>query len=400
MRIDLSTPILDQRLASEFRRFVRGTGEALWKRKIERLASPPRRSKHDLYANYLASRNPLIPAVSAFFESERSARALWKEANTAILQAGSYVFLINRLLHHGPDTLRTRVKGILSEDDIRAFLFEIDTATHFFRRGYDVEFLDLAGSASFDLLISGGGYEIEVECKRKSADAGRKITRAAFFLLSDILFTALSDVGRRFALVLTVTDRMGTSEERFRSLSEHILQCLTSERTESQFGEFTLRIDYLPDSSRVRNLQDAQAQLSSYASTGAHLAICDTATTTIILKCESTQRDRVVRAIYKELKAGAKQFSRKRAGLMACLIEDIDNESWGVLKDQGGLLGIAKKLFHKAEASHLRFLTFSSDRTPPSRAASVVEFTSTALDFENPNCLFPVPRSFLRMEVG
>ena len=58
----------------------------------------------------------------------------------------------------------------------------MDLAIHFFRLGYEVQFADLLGQAQYDLLVSKGEHELEVECKRKSIDAGRKIKKGEILL--------------------------------------------------------------------------------------------------------------------------------------------------------------------------------------------------------------------------
>ena len=70
--------------------------------------------------------------------------------------------------------------SILNDDSIKGFLFELDLAIHFFNRAFDLTFVDLEGRGNYDLLVTKGALEMEIECKRKSIDAGRKIKKGEF----------------------------------------------------------------------------------------------------------------------------------------------------------------------------------------------------------------------------
>jgi hypothetical protein len=67
----------------------------------------------------------------------------------------------------------------------------------------------LAGSGDYDLLVSRDDLQVEIECKRKTIDAGRKIRKGDFYLLSDVLCAELKDTGRRVAVLIKSDGRMG-----------------------------------------------------------------------------------------------------------------------------------------------------------------------------------------------
>ena len=65
---------------------------------------------------------------------------------------------------------------------------------------------------------------------------------------------------------------------------------------------------------------------------------------TLIVGCESTDRDRVLKAIYEDLKHGAGQLSKSRPSMLACQLEDIDDEGWNQLHGESGLAAMSGRL--------------------------------------------------------
>jgi hypothetical protein len=72
-----------------------------------------------------------------------------------------------------------RVHGALKNpDDMRGLRFELTAATHFLRRGLDVQWPEMIGGGTMDLMVPGLGPQgLEIECKSISEDKGRKIHR-------------------------------------------------------------------------------------------------------------------------------------------------------------------------------------------------------------------------------
>ena len=117
--------------------------------------------------------------------------------------------VVNAIFRESDRNIREKLKSILFDDDTaKAFMFERDIATQFFQRGYDVRFVDLQGIGTFDLLVSSDQWECEVECKTKSADAGRKITRSNFALLCDVLSADLPPLTESMAVLIKCDGRL------------------------------------------------------------------------------------------------------------------------------------------------------------------------------------------------
>lgn len=72
-----------------------------------------------------------------------------------------------------------RVHGALKNpEDMRALRLELIAATHFLRRDLEVQWPEMIGGGTMDLVIPGLGPQgLQIECKSISEDKGRKIHR-------------------------------------------------------------------------------------------------------------------------------------------------------------------------------------------------------------------------------
>lgn len=284
---------------------------------------------------------------------------------------------------------------LLDDNAVKGFLFEVQLAIQFFHQGHDVKFMDLEDKANYDLLVSNGSEEIEVECKRKSADAGRKIHRADFYLLADILFARLHQINKRFVVLIESEGPMGGNTSLFYEIANAIEKCIATSKSEDQIKHIQFKIEMLPSNLRIRSNLEAAEVLTPYYSRSSHYAIFSNQDTTLLVKAESTVRDKVLRAIYDELKAGSTQLSGTRPGLLACFLEDIDDAAWDQLKENSGLQAMTARLMANESRRHVNLAVYSSDRSPPTRQGNVLSFPAMHVRYWNPKARFGLSNSFL-----
>ena len=277
---------------------------------------------------------------------------------------------------------------------MKGFLFEIDLAIHFFRLGYEVQFADLLGQAQYDLLVSNDEHELEVECKRKSIDAGRKIKKGDFYLLADILFAVLKTSERRFAILIKSSGRLGADQGFFKTVATTVAELLKSGGKDAKIGNLEVIIEPLPSDLEIRAHSEATKTIAPFHSSSAYYAVFSNQHTTFIIKCESANKIEVLDAIYDELKKGASQLSGRRPSLLACLIEELEDEDWEILRTGSGLAAVATRLFSNPSRRHINLLAFSSDRTPPKAEQNILSFSATNLKFWHRDPKFPIPHTF------
>src|SRR4029077_5370180 len=161
----LIAEIVDKDAHREFRRFLEATGRSNWERKLAKINSLPtfRSPSPNAYLSYLTSRNPLVEAIQTYFFLEREGKSLHKNATPDLMKACGYLKVINAILHEGnAAAVRTVQSQVLDDETVRSFLFELDIAINFFRRGHEVKFVDLQGIDTYDLSVSDGESELEV----------------------------------------------------------------------------------------------------------------------------------------------------------------------------------------------------------------------------------------------
>jgi hypothetical protein len=388
--------IIDKDAHREFRRFLEATGTENWERKIAKLNSLPkfRSPSPNVYSRYLAIRNPFLEAVARYLALEKEGKSLRKNATPVLMKVSGYLKVINAVAHQGRTTILSKVRSLVLDDEtVRSFLFELDIAINFFHRGYDVQFVDLQDLGTYDLLVSDGQTELEIECKTKSADAGRKITRGNFYLLCDVLAADLAPLTKSFALLFKTDGRLSGSQELFHSVAEEIKQCRNAGRDSGQVENLLFEILDLSPGFQVRTNEEAATALAPHWSPDAHYFVLSNMET-LIVGCESTDKNRVLKAIYEDLKRGAGQLSKTRPSMLACQLEDIDDESWNQLRGESGLAAMSGRLLGSPERNHINFVIYSSDKTAPRTEGAITSFSSTNLRFGNKNAKYVIPESF------
>jgi len=388
--------IIDKDAHKEFRRFLDITGKDKWERKIAKVKSLPRfpSPSPNAYFHYLANRHPLVNHIEQYLGLERQGKLLRRHATPQLMKACGYLKVINALFSHSNSGVASKLHSIVDDDETtRSFLFELDMAIHFFRRGYDIEFVDLWDSGRFDLLVSDGQTELEIECKTKSADAGRKITRPNFYLLCDVLAAELASLTQSVAVLFKCDGRLSGNQELFHSVADEIKACQGSPRV-GQVSTLHFEVQTLPAGLQIRTEEEAASALGPHFVPAAHYLVLSNRET-LIVGCESTDGNRVLKSIYGDLKRGANQFSKTRPGLIACQLEDIEDNGWSQLQGKTGLAAMTARLLESSDRRHVNFAVYSSDRTPPKKERAVTSFSATNLWFSNSAPTFPVPITFM-----
>lgn len=200
---------------------------------------------------------------------------------------------------------------------------------------------------------------------------------------------------QRVAFLVTCDGRLSARQDLFEKLAEEVRSCFTSGRETGKIENLEFKIVKLPEELRIHSDQEAAIALKPYLSTAAHYFVFSNSFT-LIVGCESSERDRVLKAIYAELKHGADQLSKTRPGLLACFIEDIYDEDWSQLTSNSGLANMTHNLMASPQRNHVNFVAYSSDHTPPKQEGPFIDFAATNLRFDNLNPKYPLSKSFLK----
>ncbi len=107
----------------------------------------------------------------------------------------------------------------------------------------------------FDFLVSDGQTVLEVECKTKSVDAGRKITRPNFYLLCDVLAAELAPLTESVAVLFKCDGRLSGDQELFHSVADKIKACKVSPRV-GQVSTLHFEARYSPAGLQIRTEEE------------------------------------------------------------------------------------------------------------------------------------------------
>ncbi len=233
-----------------------------------------------------------------------------------------------------------RVHGALKNpDDMRGLRLELTVATHFLRRGLDVEWPEMVGGGTMDLVVPQlGSRGLEIECKSISDDKGRKIHRRETLEFCSLVAPKLNDLGKDLKVgvvaVLTLDERMPGNFASRKNLAQSVLRNVLSGSSICRLDGASLRIqefdlallgefgnDGLPLISRERidsitGTANRQALIVGRKSGGA-----------IVFVLQSAQDDSMLSYTFNTLSRSAnKQFSGDRAGLFLVGLEGLEAE--------------------------------------------------------------------------
>lgn len=241
-----------------------------------------------------------------------------------------------------------RVHGALKNpDDMRALRLELTAATHFLRRGLEVQWPEMSGDGTMDLVIPGLGPQgLELECKSVSDDKGRKIHRREALDFCALVAPKLNELGKGLrsgvVAVLTLHSRLPGSFAERRYLAQSVVRQVFAGASNCQLDGAKLRIhefdpdlladigeDGIPTITRDRidaitGTTNQQALIVGRKSGGA-----------IILVLQSAQDDSLLTYAFATLsRSASKQLTKERAGMFLVGLEGLEAES---------LLGLAQQ---------------------------------------------------------
>jgi hypothetical protein len=228
------------------------------------------------------------------------------------------------------ERLGKRVAGAMhNPNDMRALRLELAVATHFVRRGYQLQWPEMVGGGTFDLLVTDLGKNgLEVECKSFSDDKGRNIHRSDVLHFHHLVFNELASIRKSLkiglSVVLTIQDRLPTNHADRQALAKRVRQQITigcSTKLEcgsnlriSEFDPNLLKdIAGHNDGTKVRQVIQEVTGTNNRES----ILVPTPAGGALALVVQSAIEDNFVDAMFKTLSdAGKRQLSGSRPGLL------------------------------------------------------------------------------------
>ena len=272
----------------------------------------------------------------------REARAImrrngsFRRAITPIMERPLQTAAKVSMLHSSmPDWKQHEFRSrILADDVLDPTLFEIDCATHFHVLGYDIEWFELPkveGVRSPEFIATGNGVQIEVECKAKQADSGRRVERASFYRALDELVPVVHSKGLCGTIILIVPARFPTRASWREEARNALDQQLTDGHTIIALpGGEKFECELRPaDGSNVL-IQDLATQMAAAEHPYSHFAVTGIRTPhsvidPLIFRLESAKKDTFLQNVLESLRSAQGQFTGERAALINCMLPEIDS---------------------------------------------------------------------------
>lgn len=387
----LSSVDLDiNRFGREIDLFLATTDRKYWEKLIEKIDAVVEEGIYKEF--YLLSRNPFIKPLKEYFYIRSMGKSMRRHRTKELDFLAGKAFIINRILNSVNDRAKEQIKGRLKCDDIRPLLHEIDIATHFLRNKFDIKFTEYerttAKRKTYDFLVFKNSVEAEIECKWKSYDAGRKIKRDSFYILCDEILKQVASYPVKCLIEINCPKNLDKKHNTLFEIATKIKNAVVrEEKTIDLDKNLLIKISYLPKDLRITSDEQFKSVIEPYWKPCSHFATVSNETMTIIVKVESEERDRVLKAIYDELKNSLDQFSKTRPGLIACYIEGVYPEEWEELRGENGLAKMTTHLLKKENAEHIHTIVYSSE-VEIFKIGKIIDSSHPALFFKNPNCKY------------
>lgn len=354
MEGDVQVDLYTGDIPSVFERFSDLVGAQHWKKRVDLLKAEIRGNR--MLREHLLEENEFAFSLQAATElTKKYGRLPVHQMDISALYpcmafAAQILSIAESAAGPQRDQLVRRVHGALKNpDDLRGMRLELTAATHFLRRGLNVQWPEMAGGGTMDLVIQGLGQQgLEIECKSVSDDKGRKIHKREALEFLALVAPKLNVLGKGLkvgvAAVLTLEGRMPGSFMDRRKLAESVVRHVLSGASNCQLEGANLRIhefdpvllgglgeDGNPVISRDRvdvitGTTNRQALIVGRKSGGA-----------IVLVLQSTQDDSLLTYTFDALsRSASRQLSGQRAGMFLVGLNGLEAESLMDLAQQDG----------------------------------------------------------------
>jgi hypothetical protein len=348
---------------------------------------------------YLKNRHPWWGALIEFLEMNRSGLAIRRNLTERLKVLAGDAKKIGELQKTMPEGTKLKYRRNLI-DDSRAYdyLFEIQIAWHFFLKGYTIEWYESDSKSHPEFLVKTPELEFDVECKRISVDASRRVRRRDFYRFAEKVVPEIENMGLLGRVDIVVKDRLRSSENFLETLAGQILDEVSSSRGkgEHQIELGRVYLDVEPAKNTVVDLQVRLKAMLERKPHQAHGAIFakslggkPTEPVELTLMCD--RPDMVLQGIREKIAKAAMQMDKSRPGLIACYLEGISALS--ELAEGSGLQLMTSLVLLKDSLSHIAAVSYSAE-TMMERHAGTETFFSPGLVFRNPSCHFDNIKDF------
>lgn len=329
--MQIKTAIYDYEIQETFSQFKKYLPETNWRKRVKKLNDEAKGNEFLKRLHF--EENKIAYGFNACSELEKKYGTLPFNSidlsfiYPSIAFASHALSVINLMESHDKKCMIGRVAGAFrNPEDMRALELEFTAAHHFSKSGYRLEWPDITGEGTFDLLVADlGPLGLEVECKSISDDKGKRITKREaldfFKILSPLLKPFLQTLNGGLSVVLTLPTKLPNQFKERKDLAKKVCHAII---TNNNADDFTIRVKNFPSEllSSINETSDPKRfreAINSITETSNQQAIVmgRTSRNALCLVIQSSQDD----SLFESLRTTAKkaidtQLTKKRPGLL------------------------------------------------------------------------------------
>ncbi len=280
-------------------------------------------------------------------------------------------------------------KRLLGEDIISPVLFELNIASHFWQMGFEIEWLlpsKITGKKSAEFRAVKPDQTIEVECKTKMPDSGRKIRRRNFYRLVDLIREILT--GYTGTLKIKVPNQLSidrSSQYKIRntvlahlqnpSISLYLDDGIQIEINLKRSEELSFTAREI--ASKIEEIRKPYSQIAVLFSKRGSAYI-----NPLIICIDSELEDKFLHDIFESLREANRQFSLKHPGLICCFVPEV--EDFSGLTSGSALGNMTHYFFDKHSRDCIFAISYISD-TQRDEFGIYISKSMPSITFMNPN---------------
>lgn len=277
--------------------------------------------------------------------------------------------------------LRSKIRGGLKDNvGLAPLAFEMRTAEHFMRKGFDVEFHDLCHGGGYDFHIRNSGIEMEVECKSVSGDLGHRVHLLRQYQLGPYLLQSMKDASKGGIvklLVATLPNRLHGQREFMDAVGTRISQAIIEAKsvTDTQpcsvsYQEHSIvgspfDLPSLPQISETEVIDYCNRMLGDEI--GHVIMMFKPHQSATVVALRSTLPNEFLKGVYHNLKDASKQMSGTKPGVICVQFRNLTSRQLREFAESPtqsgkptGLQLMTAKFFDSNERAHVHTLAYTA----------------------------------------
>lgn len=277
-----------------------------------------------------------------------------------------YMATIRNVVHTMPSWKKAEFRSRLTDKvggDIPA-LVEIIAASRIVTLGGSVKWIpENDRGRTFEMLVSYKGQKLEVECKAKSVDAGRKVARGDFYQFADSLLVSeavrnLTRADPRYVVLVTSG----------RFPHDHVGQSMVRRAIEALITSGGLTD--LPDGSTLSVEKITAAEMKNRASAPLQEFEHRLVRPELVLSIRSRRPDQMIANIENELKDGLKQLTGSLPSALVCYVPEVQSFE-GILDPRTATTQLVQRFLSRDDAQQVVSIAFVSEPVIDRRTGEV-----------------------------